>query len=281
MPYKREDVLNILKRRMDRLPPLPQTRLRLIELADSPDSSAKELVDVIKLDPFISMKVITVVNSSFYNLSKKVTGIQKAVILLGINPVKNLVLATSILTLLKDSEKGDPFVEKIWQHSLWTACLARLISNEIGMPDHKDEVYFLAGIMHDFGAMIFQQIFGKKYSAIFENQEHKLANDLENEAFGVIHTEVAALVAEKWKIPTRLKDCMVLHHKDLNELSNNPVTYLIGLCNLLSSLNDSCFHGPGGREASPLLFGINGDLIAQCMEYLPGEIENAKIFLDS
>ena len=227
------------------------------------------------------MKVITVVNSSFYNLSKKVTGIQKAVILLGINPVKNLVLATSILTLLKDSEKGDPFVEKIWQHSLWTACLARLISNEIGMPDHKDEVYFLAGIMHDFGAMIFQQIFGKKYSAIFENQEHKLANDLENEAFGVIHTEVAALVAEKWKIPTRLKDCMVLHHKDLNELSNTPVTYLIGLCNLLSSLNDSCFHGPGGREASPLLFGINGDLIAQCMEYLPGEIENAKIFLDS
>ena len=74
---------------------------------------------------------------------------------------------------------------------------------------------------------------------------------------------------------------MVLHHKDLNELSNNPVTYLIGLCNLLSSLNDSCFHGPGGREASPLLFGINGDLIAQCMVYLPGEIENAKIFLDS
>ena len=132
---------------------LPEITLRIIELVEDPTSTAQDLHKIISNDPALCSRILKVVNSAFYGLPRQIGSINRAVVLLGLNAVKNIAIAASLTKLFRGGELCPQFSARdLWIHSIATAAGSKLICDEmkLGLPDEA----FLAGLIHDIGIMV-------------------------------------------------------------------------------------------------------------------------------
>jgi diguanylate cyclase (GGDEF)-like protein len=186
------------------LPSLPAVALRVIELTSDPNVKMSELASTIQNDQGLAAKILKTVNSSFYGLRQPCATINKALVMLGLGPVKTLALGFSLISSVgMDADSRFNYVA-YWRRGLYTAVAAKAIA-EAAKRNWADEV-FLAGLLQDLGEMALFRALGKDYLAVQDKTrgdhrqlvKHELA-DLE-----VQHPEVGAMLAERWKLPKEL-----------------------------------------------------------------------------
>ena len=255
--------------------------MKLVELADDPTSTAKQLCDVIRLDPLVSGKVLKISNSAFFSTTEEVTNIQKAIVLLGLNTVKNIVLSSSLMNGLDSDSSEDEFTSKLWNHLLWVACLARRISKAANAPGSDEEIYFLTGLMHDFGALILYRLFNKQYINAFKKPLKKDVLSHESEKVGATHIEVAKWVAKNWKMPHGIAKPILNHHKKLSDIED-PVSYILAISSNLSAINGICFHNYFGEPffEQEFRYGITQQLIYEQIPLIADDVEKARVFIE-
>ena len=116
--------------RIKDLPTLPRTVLKITSLVNDPTASAKDLAGVITDDQVLTARLLRLVNSSFYGFPQKIATVTNAIVLLGFDAIRNLLLTTSIFTLFKNKKNGDAYaLDKYWDHALGCAIGAKVIGN--------------------------------------------------------------------------------------------------------------------------------------------------------
>jgi len=146
---------------------LPEVTLKIIRIVEDPDSSAQDLNKVITNDPALGARILKVVNSAFYGLPGQIGSINRAIVLLGLNAVKNIAIAASLAKLFRGGQICPQFnARDLWQHSIAVATGTQLLSKEagLGLPDEA----FLAGLIHDMGIMVEMQARRAKLVEMFE-----------------------------------------------------------------------------------------------------------------
>jgi HD-like signal output (HDOD) protein/GGDEF domain-containing protein len=200
------DCNSTLDRLVDRcgqLYSLPTVAVRVLALTESPTVDARAIKECIENDPALTSKVLRVVNSSLFGLSREVTDLTQAIGLLGINPLKLLVLGFSLPDRLFVGLNGE-ILRRYWHRTLVKAVAAREISQAIlGKPG--DEA-FIAGLLQDIGALVLLQEMGESYARLFGGALERSANigETERATLGFDHATLSARLLQRWRLPEQL-----------------------------------------------------------------------------
>ena len=199
--------------KIDDLPTLPRTVLKITELVNDPKSSAKDLARVITDDQVLTVRLLKLVNSSFYGFPQRISTVTGAIVLLGFDAIRNLLLTTSVFDLFANrnrQKKQDQ--ERFWDHSLGCAVGAKVIGNYLR--HDKIEELFVSGLLHDIGKIVEMMFLPDEFSEIAAavNRDNILITTAENNVLGYNHAEVGKLLAEKWNLPVKLVQVIAHHH---------------------------------------------------------------------
>lgn len=275
-----------VERAIEKMPPISPIIGKINQIAHEIETSPKELVKIIMLDPVLTGKVIKLVNSSFYGVAERVQSLPQAVILLGVNTVKNLAVSTALLGTISVKKKQSPLnLEEFWKHCLASAVGCKFLGKALNVPNEDMGSYFVAGLLHDIGKILFIRINPEKYNRVLEEcRQYGISLSFSEIAhFGCSHTHAGGLLAKKWRLDDALIDSVELHHLPAgndNNLTTNVVTIINNLCKR--------FHfGESGdpveeemAEALIKKLNISPDTLKKISDRLPFEISKAAEFLN-
>ena len=216
---QREHVVSSAIREISHIATLPEITLKIIDLVEDPSSTAQDLHEVISNDPALCARILKVVNSSFYGLPGQIASINRAIVMLGLNAVKNLAIAASLAKLFRGGELTPSFGAKdLWVHSHATSVACKLIADEMGV-GLGDEAY-LSGLIHDIGIMVELQFDRNKLIEVIERTSpdengvptHSMLG-IEEEVFGATHQDFGMALCKKWKFPLPFALVTGYHHR--------------------------------------------------------------------
>lgn len=202
----REQHIKAIARRIQSLPTLPPVVKKLTTMVESPDVTAKDVGKLISSDQVLSAKVLKLVNSSFYGLSGKVSSISHAVILLGFNVIKGVVLSASVFDIMEKSMVG------LWEHSLGTAIISGTISRNLGLSDPEE--ISTAALLHDIGKVLVRVSLSEDYDRIVRiaGEQGRTFREAELEVLGVDHADIGSWLSREWGLPRQLIVPITYHH---------------------------------------------------------------------
>ena len=223
----------VRERLPDRHP--PGDHLKIIKLVESPNSTAQDLHKVIANDPALCSRILKVVNSAFYGLPGQIGSINRAIVLLGLNAVKNIAIAASLTKLFRGGALTPNFTARdLWDHSIAVATASKMIADALKL-GFSDEA-FLAGLIHDIGIIVEIQFDRHKFIDALTRTgadpggvptASMLA--VEEEIFGANHQDFGAGLCAKWKFPKSFGYVTGYHHRPL-ELPDDARTMATVVC---------------------------------------------------
>lgn len=254
---------------LDRLPTLPAVALRLLEIVTLDDGSVAEIVRHLRADQSLTATVLSAVNCAAAGVRQPVATLERAVPLLGLTAVRNIVLATSVFGCFAPrdptKERGAFDLLEFWKHALAVGCAARRFSQ--ARPDLKldPEGAFVAGLLHDLGKVALGALFPKAYERIAAqaNESRGDIADSERAVLGADHTVAGRRLAERWRLPRELQETIWLHHLAADALpSSVRQPRLLGIVRLADTLAREQRIGYSGNhaflETAPQLAGRLG-----------------------
>jgi diguanylate cyclase (GGDEF)-like protein len=212
------------------LPSLPTIAMQVLDLAQKADVDIAEIARIISKDPALSTKILRTVNSSFYGRSQHVSTISHALVILGLQSVKTLVLGFSLVTNLKQSKSSGFKHIVYWKRSIYAATAARSIASKLNMVQQEEA--FLAALLKDIGMLVLDQVLGERYGEIHTRvNTHSELVSAETEALGINHADAGGLLAEQWKLPPLLTTPIAYHHtpRDVKDPALRKLTELVEL----------------------------------------------------
>lgn len=216
---------------VDRIPSLPAVVQEILALAGSMSSTAMEMEELIRQDMVIAGRLLKLVNSPFYGLTKSVSSISQAVSIVGFSSLKSLVMAASAANLMVVDLSCYGFkADGLWKNSIVTAMLARDIARRCGVDKDEAEEYFMAGLMRDVGMLVLGPILAKNKVNLRKKNGNK--DDIltrERRAIGFDHCWAGDRVAEKWRLPAELALTIGKHHRIPSLLSDQQMKRLATL----------------------------------------------------
>ncbi|MDQ6951357.1 MAG: HDOD domain-containing protein [Mariprofundales bacterium] len=216
----KQPTLEQLTQAVKEMPAFPESVNKIVELASDINCSAKQLVRVIEHDPVVTVKILKMVNSSFYSLPRKLTSAHHAVAYLGLNTVKNLAVGIAAVGILSTKSLGSFNTNAFLHHSLCTAVIARRLGLKTKDKHHLDPTeFFVAGLLHDFGKLVFMRNYSDAFvQAIDQSRErHCSLHEVELEILGIDHAQVGGILGKEWGLPDHLTVCMRSHHEASHE----------------------------------------------------------------
>jgi HD-like signal output (HDOD) protein len=196
---------------------LPEITLKIIELVENPRSTAQDLHKVISNDPALVARILKVVNSAFYGLPGQIGSINRAIVLLGLNAVKNIVIAASLAKLFRGGRVSANFSARdLWTHSIAVGVFSKMIVQKINntLPDEA----FLSGLIHDIGILVELQVFRDPLVEITDRSAKDGTRyiDIESQVIGVDHQMLGTGLTTKWKFPRSFQFVTGYHHNPMS-----------------------------------------------------------------
>lgn len=214
VPRADSDLLSQLVEKIEDLPPLPALVFQILDLLADPEFAMDKLEKLLGQDQSLVAKLIKVSNSVLYGGVGDINSLREALTRLGTRTVKSLVLTTSTRTFFpKNQSHMGIWSQLLWQHAVECGLAARCIARKVGFND-PDEA-FVGGVLHDLGKLIILLKFPEQYRQIQKMSKSEGIDklDYESQLLGFNHTVIGEKLMKKWKMPTRLKDCVQLHHR--------------------------------------------------------------------
>ena len=208
---RRTSKLEKIRLFVDKMPSLSTTVSKVLEICSRPDTVPNDLNRVISLDPVLAGQVLKLINSAYYSLMKKVTSLTRAIIMLGLNTVKNLALSTAIIRSVGQAKKSQALpIREFWAHSIAVGVMAKLLATARDLPLAEREEYFVAGLLHDLGKIPFGDEYAQVLARVQATQVPLVT--VEQQLLDLDHEEVGAMIAAKWKLNAVISDAICRHH---------------------------------------------------------------------
>jgi HD-like signal output (HDOD) protein len=179
------------------LPALPETVTEVRAAMDNPQSSAKDVAEILERDPSLSAKALSLANSTAVGASQRVNTVQMAVSLLGLREVYAMALAAAVVNYFERSKTFD--YKAFWKRSMFCAKASRIIAQKSGQIEPS--VAFGAGLMHDLGRVVLAEIAPARYGDVDQKMKDAEIIAKEHNLFGISHPEVGFILSETWKLP--------------------------------------------------------------------------------
>ncbi len=261
------------------LPAMPQVASKVLELSSDPNTSAKQLQQVISDDQAMTARILKIANSAMYSCSRKVKTLTEAIVMLGFNSIRSLVVTSAARNLYNTRNSHTGLKERLlWEHSIGSAFACRLMAQKHA-PALTEEA-FLAGLMHDIGKLVLNIRTPEKFDEIVQvvYNENRTFNESENELFGFTHAEVGALLVNKWKLSPILEDVIRNHHNPAAISPDNPLLLYLDLANKMCHQLGIGFTDDPELDlinsASNQLLGLSQDTFSETSAMLVETLEN-------
>ncbi len=215
---------------LERLPAIPKVVNEVWRIIDKKNIEPSKVSEIISKDITLSAKVLKLVNSPFYGFPNRISSIRHAVILLGLDTIKGLLISTLVFGKINDE------IKDMWNHACDCATIAGIIAKVLDIKE-ADELT-AAGLLHDMAKVIIKNYFPElaKKIKIAKEKEGISEYEAEKKVLGVTHDTINRWIAEKWNFPPLLTDSIVYHH---NIKASKKYTYfsaVISLADFLSHL---------------------------------------------
>lgn len=194
------------------LPSVPQIITEVSALLDSEKTSAANLCKVISQDQGIVTKILAVANSPLYGLPRRVSTIEFAVVIIGFEHIKNILVALSLVEAFKNRPSPNWNQHSYWMHSLLTATAAKRIADDLHYP--KSGEVFTAGLLHDLGLVVLQRYLNSEFNKILKDVDETQIRHInaEENLLGYTHQDIAEFLLDKWNFPPYICEAVLHHH---------------------------------------------------------------------
>jgi putative nucleotidyltransferase with HDIG domain len=275
-----EKILDLI----DHVPTFPKTAERIMVMLRDPNVTMKKLAEVIRFDQAITANVLKLCNAAYFGLPRKVASLDEALVVIGQETLKNLIVTSSSVPYYRGQAGDGYFLQEgeLWRHSVATAIMARLLVQRF--PGVDPGTAFTAGLLHDIGKRFLSSFVAEEFNKIvlLVNREHCCFYEAEKRLLGVDHAQLGGMVLEKWTFPPEMIRAIKSHHEE-DALQQDPLTALISLSNALVI---SAGIGVGAEGLATKLrgealkqFNISQPMLDLCMADLLKEMDDASELL--
>ena len=271
------------------MPSLSTTVIKVLETCNDSHASANDLQRIISFDPVLTARVLKLINSAYYSLGVPITSLTRAIVMLGLNTVKNLALSFAILENLRSNGHFSVFSpDDFWTHSLCVGVIAKSLASVIGYTPQGLEAFFVAGLLHDLGKIPLNRQFPEEYHQAWETAEKDqiTLRHYESKLLGMDHCTVGCMIAKKWRLGSTLVETLSHHHNpdDSSEVDRDFV-FIVSLANRFANYlrignAGGCVTHNQEIEYLNSKVGANWTMLHEMGETVLDEIEKAKIFLE-
>lgn len=216
--------------------PVPQIVLKVIRMIRDANVSLQNISEELRKDQVLSAKVIRLANSAFWGIEREIDAIDRALIFLGEKQFLQLIISSSLEDFFPVSENGYSLCKGgIYRHALGTALVSEALARFSGTV--PSDIAYTAGLLHDIGKVVLDQKMAALYPLFYRRtQEDGIDMTIvEQEEFGIDHTETGAQLARDWSLPDNLIEVIRFHH-DPEEATNDPkLSHVVYLADLITS----------------------------------------------
>lgn len=203
-------------RRVTAIATLPEVTAKIVSVVEDPRSSASQLHKIVAHDPALVTRILKVVNSAFYGLPGQIGSIDRAIVLLGLNAIKNIAVAASLGQLFRGVRLCAEFGPRdLWTHCIAVGVTARELAKQMKVPIVEEA--FLAGMIHDLGLLVSLQVFPEKLRTVCETVQQQGGDFCEHERqiIGADHQQLGIAMTESWKFPRSCQLVAGYHHRPM------------------------------------------------------------------
>lgn len=196
-----------------KLPPFPQAAQKVLDLLDDPDVGVDKLVDVVEMDPNLTISVLRAVNSPMYGLVNRVDNLPQALALIGNIAFAEIVFTTAAAFVLGDEQTGYELDRgDLWKHSLSVAYMTKILCAQIG---HKPgPALYTAALLHDIGKVVISTFVEAKYQEIKKLvKKGRPFLEAERDVLGLDHAELGGVMAQDWRFSEDMIKLIRSHHQ--------------------------------------------------------------------
>lgn len=273
--------------RIQEVSSLPEVTARIVQVVEDPKATAHDMHEIVRTDPALAAKILKVVNSAFYGLPSQIASLDRAILMLGLSAVKNIALAASLSRLFKADAVSEQFAARdLWRHCIAVGVCARLLGQRTCWAQ-SDEA-FVAGLVHDLGLIVAQQLFPDCLNDIAERC-YNTPQDfcaVERELLGADHQAVGQAIAARWKFPPGLQAVISHHHRPLElpvEFQRMAATIFVADALCCRAQHGFWLSGQTQEinEAVLKVVGIEAEQLDSVLDELPERVDEAeRIFTD-
>lgn len=225
-----EEIINIA----NHIPPFPKVAMQVLKMLEDPKVLPKDMAEVIQYDSAITANLLKSCNAAYFGLSRKVSSLDEALVLLGQDALREILIASTSARFYKGAagdgyqlEQGD-----LWKHSVATAIMAKSISRHF--PGVDPGTAFTAGLLHDIGKRFLSSFVASDFQKIMDRTyiDGLSFMEAEHEILGMDHAELGSLILRKWDFAEEMIEAVKMHH-DPQALTKEPLTALVAMANTL------------------------------------------------
>jgi putative nucleotidyltransferase with HDIG domain len=259
---------------------LPHIAIKLTKLISDENSTMQDFEKMIRMDPTLVLRILRGANSPYYGLRQKVNSISRAVVVIGINNLRNMIVTEGLKEIFKDKNSTNAFSRnRLWLHCAAVSICSQMIMERIFGFNGEDA--FLCGILHDIGMIVEDQTATDLFSQVCSiyDDNSKSITEYEEEIIGTDHCKIGYLLAKDWQLPIEIQKGIQRHHKTLDHVSPSSLTGVIQLAEyIVSQLDYTAIPGMNAKLSLPLATHIRDNVkeYKTLVRELPNEMSKAK-----
>lgn len=216
------------------LPAMSTTMLEVSKLLDDPSTNTTALSRIIGRDQGLSTKILSIANSPLYGLTRKVSTIDFAILIIGYQDIKNIVVALTMVDSFKN--KGDKYLDQksFWEHSMLAGTASKRIAEDLGLRIGSEA--FVAGLLHDLGVPVMHKFFKQEFENIVNDFRENGTPILEAEIkeLGLDHQDIGQFLSNKWSLPEHLSNAVLNHHNPGKAEEDKELTAVVHLVDYMT-----------------------------------------------
>ncbi|MBA3015655.1 MAG: HDOD domain-containing protein [Proteobacteria bacterium] len=225
-----EEIVNIA----NHIPPFPKVAMQVMKMLDDPAVQAKDLAEVIQYDSAITANILKTCNAAYFGLPRKVSALDDALVLMGQDALKDILIASSSARFYKGGAGEGYQLEQgeLWKHSVAVAIMSKLISCHF--EGIAPGTAFTAGLLHDIGKRFLSSFVASDFKKIMDRTYIDGLSFMaaEHEILGMDHAELGSLILQKWDFGEDMIQAVKMHH-DPQALDKDPLIALVAMANTL------------------------------------------------
>lgn len=284
MTSTKAEQLSMFVQGMQEIPTIPEIVHKVLAIIDDPDSSVSDLERVISRDQTSAAKLLKLANSAYYGFNRRVATVHQAIIVIGFNAVKSIVIGLSVFDQFHTTNAtANKLLKGLWMHSLGAATVAKEIALRTSLA--TPESAFICGLLHDFGKVLFFVQGAERYLGVVQAAARQACEIrlTEQQEYGFDHADLGGWMIDRWNLPIDIVAAAREHHL--------PATGEIGAMSKIVCVANALVHevklGWSGYDASTPLspdvliaLGLSTESRADLRAYLESEQPKIQTFFD-
>lgn len=255
-----QDSLRKVVSQIESLPSLPSLYAEIMDEINSEEASIEKIGKIVSKDLGMTTKVLQLVNSSFFGIPRHISNPEQAIIFLGLDTMKGLVLMVEVFSMFDKAKLTGFLITKVWDHSVMTGAIAKEIAKVENIDKKLVDNAFIAGLIHDLGKLVLAENLPDEYKRVLECVQHQNIPffEAENQIMGTTHAEVGGCLLGLWGLSDSIVEAVMFHHNPSN--CPNQIFGPLTAVHIANAMKPEQMHTP---EMDTTIVGIDNEYLAR------------------